>query len=55
MVLGVYGKKPTQLDADELIRNLGYWTDDGGYYWYNTEVIINSFYFYLHFIDFIFG
>jgi hypothetical protein len=37
-LLKSYGKKErTKLNADILIRSLGYWTDNGAFYYYTTE------------------
>ncbi|KAH3797073.1 uncharacterized protein LOC127837128 [Dreissena polymorpha] len=34
---GYYGKKPEMQRNDLTITHLGYWTDNGAYYYYNTE------------------
>jgi hypothetical protein len=37
LLLGRTGKKRTRPDADLIVSTLGAWTDNGAYYYYNTE------------------
>lgn len=37
ILLSLSGKQRTGPDADIVISKLSYWTDNGGYYYYNTE------------------
>ncbi|MBN1412848.1 MAG: discoidin domain-containing protein [Spirochaetales bacterium] len=35
-LMAIYGKNPPANDADMSIKYIGYWTDNGAYYYYNT-------------------